>query len=124
MLTVVLSPYSEVLVWWRRSPPAILASYDSAWKPEYDDGPSWCHMLDFNEQTSFIHTRFGITELFARLALMHDNIIEVSIFPSCSPHGSFLTYTTIGQGLSQNMLLWANSVSVGSIYFYVVYVVR
>lgn len=94
MLTVVLSPHSEVLVWWRRSPPAIIACYESGWKPKYDDGPSWCHMLDFNEQTSFIHPRFGITELFARLALTHVNIIEVNL-TSSSLYGSFLMYGTL-----------------------------
>lgn len=108
-ITITISTLSDTgaLVWFRKSPPAILERY---WG-EKDDirAPDWCRSFSVGEVVEFGQPRCGIVDFFVKLALTQDNREEVRyleiLFIHMYTHKPF-------QGLSPDIVQWAEGASV------------
>lgn len=94
------------------SPIVTLAHYEGC-SSESDDAPKWTQMPT-GVTFEFRQPRFGIAELFFKLALLKPNSENVSIFLSC--HCYHKTHPNLKPFIMTEILNWASSARVSSLY--------
>lgn len=67
---------SGVLIWWRKSPRAVLGRWDGGL--QHHLAPDWCKMFQPGDRVHFPQPRGVIPEMFGMLAMWEENVQSVS----------------------------------------------